>query len=112
MKLTLVCRSVGAVLACAWLAAQGTSALAATTEPMDLDADILAEIAKEKARANSLRRGPKNEKGESREGADKSKDCGSINIGNVVGNRNLGFAPVDVNVIVVGDILNVNNKCK
>jgi hypothetical protein len=101
-----------ATLVCAWLALQGASALAATAEPMDLDPDILAEIAKEKARANSLRQPAKNEKGNSKDGDEKSKDCGSINIGNVVGNRRVGFAPVDINVVVIGDIFNVNNKCK
>ena len=100
-----------ALFVAAWLALQGACVFAATADPMDLDADILAEIAKEKARANSLRAPAKKEKGD-KAGADKSNDCGSINIGNVVGNRRVGFAPIDINVVVVGDIFNVNNKCK
>ncbi len=110
MKPTLSSRRI-ATLACAWLALHGACASAATAEPMDLDADILAEIAKEKARANSLRTPAKNEKGE-KSNSDKSKDCGNVNIGNVVSDRRIGFAPVDINVIVIGDILNVNNKCR
>ena len=110
MKLPLSSRHI-ATLVCAWLTLHSASALCATAEPMDIDADILAEIAKEKARANSLRTPAKNEKGD-KAGADPSKDCGNVSIGNVVGNRRVGFAPIDINVIVIGDILNVNNKCK
>ena len=43
---------------------------------------------------------------------DPSAECGSVNIGNVVGNRRIGFAPVDINVVILGDILNINNKCQ
>ena len=110
MKPTLSSRRI-ATLACAWLALHGACAVAATADPMDLDADILAEIAKEKARANSLRTPAKNESGE-KASSEKSKECGNVNIGNVVGNKRIGFAPVDINVIVIGDILNVNNKCR
>jgi hypothetical protein len=110
MNLPLSSRHIAA-LACAWLALQGACVFAATTEPMDIDADILAEVAKEKARANSLRSPGKSEKGD-KQTADVSKDCGSVNIGNVVGNRRIGFAPIDINVVVIGDIFNVNNKCK
>ena len=110
MNLPLPSRHI-ATLAFVWLALQSTCVFAATTEPMDIDPDILAEIAKEKARANSLRTPAKNEKG-GKASADPSKDCGNVSIGNVVGNRRVGFAPIDINVIVIGDILNVNNKCK
>ena len=90
---------------------------APTTEPLDIDPDMAADIAKQKARANAMRSAMQREKGDKGERGDKKSneslnDCGSINIGNVVGNRRVGFAPVDINVIVLGDILNVNNKCK
>jgi hypothetical protein len=87
-----------------------------TTEPLEIDPDMAADIAKQKARANSMRdarqKDQKGNKNGDKNGADSTNDCGSVNIGNVIGNRRIGFAPVDINVIVLGDILNINNKCK
>jgi len=83
-----------------------------TTEPLEIDPDMAADIAKQKARANSMRDAKLKEKNGDKSGADSTKDCGSVNIGNVIGNRRIGFAPVDINVVVLGDILNINNKCK
>jgi hypothetical protein len=84
-----------------------------TTEPLDIDPDFMADIAKQKARANAMGNNSKTRQpGPGNRSADPSAECGSINIGNVVGNRRVGFAPVDINVVVLGDILNMNNKCK
>lgn len=84
-----------------------------TTEPLDIDPDFMADIAKQKARANAMGSSSKQkQKGPGNRSADPSAECGSINIGNVVGNRRVGFAPVDINVVVLGDVLNMNNKCK
>jgi hypothetical protein len=97
------------------LAWHGVVALAApTTEPLDIDPDMAADIAKQKARANAMRGAMLREKGGKANGkvTDPSAECGSVNIGNVVGNRRIGFAPVDINVVILGDILNINNKCQ
>jgi hypothetical protein len=97
------------------LAVHGAFALAApTTEPLDIDPDMAADIAKQKARANAMRGAMLREKGGKANGrvTDPSAECGSVNIGNVVGNRRIGFAPVDINVVILGDILNINNKCQ
>jgi hypothetical protein len=83
-----------------------------TTEPLEIDPDMAADIAKQKARANSMRAAKLKEQGGDGKSSTESKDCGSVNIGNVLGNRRIGFAPIDINVIVLGDILNINNKCK
>lgn len=85
-----------------------------TTEPLDIDPDMAADIAKQKSRANAMKNSRlKDQNGDGKGASDSLKDCGSVNIGNVIGNnRRIGFAPVDINVIVLGDILNINNKCK
>ena len=95
------------------LSLHGALALAApTTEPLDIDPDMAADIAKQKARANAMRSAMLREKGGKAKLTDPSAECGSVNIGNVVGNRRIGFAPVDINVVILGDILNINNKCQ
>ena len=89
------------------------SALAANPEPMDLDPDILAEIARQKARANTQARLAANAGKTGKAGAPPSAaECGAVAIGNVVGGGRVGFAPVDVNVVIVGDVINANNRCK
>jgi hypothetical protein len=99
-------------VAAALFALPAVAALSANPEPQDLDPEMLAEIAKARARANSLQRaGSKSERGGGR-ATDPTAECGAVSIGNVVGNRRVGFAPIDINVIVLGDILNVNNNCK
>lgn len=85
---------------------------AANPEPLDLDADILAMLAKEKARAVQSARSSAALKQTKPGESTSTAECGAVNIGNVVGNGRIGFAPIDVNVIVVGDIVNANNKCK
>ena len=89
------------------------SALAANPEPMDLDPDILAEIARPKARATVQARQAANAGKASKAGAPPpAAECGAVAIGNVVGGGRVGFAPVDVNVIIVGDVINANNRCR
>ena len=94
------------------LAALVQGAFAANPEPMDLDADILAEIAKEKVRATTQARQAANAGKPGKAGNKPTAECGAISIGNVVGNGRIGFSPIDVNVIIVGDVINANNKCK
>ena len=89
------------------------AAQAATTEPLDLDPDILAEIARQKARATTQARQAANAGKPAKPGATQpGAECGSVNVGNVIGGGRIGFAPIDVTVVVLGDIVNANNKCK
>jgi hypothetical protein len=83
-----------------------------TTEPLDIDPDMAADIAKQKARANSMKDARLKQQSGDKNAADPTQECGSVNIGNLVADRRIGFAPVDINVVVLGDILNINNKCK
>ena len=94
------------------LAALAQGAIAANPEPMDLDADILAEIARQKVRATTQARQTANAGKPGKAGDKPAAECGAISIGNVIGNGRIGFSPIDVNVIIVGDVINANNKCK
>jgi hypothetical protein len=81
----------------------------ANPEPLDLDPDILAEIARQRARATTqARQVPKAGKA----GERPSAECGAVSIGNVVGGGRVGFSPIDVNVVIVGDVINANNNCR
>lgn len=100
-------------LAFAAFAAIAGSAFAATAEPLDLDADILAEIARQKARSSTQARQVANAGKASKAGAAPSAvECGALAIGNVLGGNRIGFAPIDINVIIVGDVINANNRCR
>lgn len=89
-----------------------TFAAAANPEPLDLDPDILAEIAKQRARATAQARQAANAAKPTKGDGKPAAECGSIAIGNVVGGGRFGFSPTDVNVVIVGDVINANNKCK
>ena len=94
------------------LVALAQGAFAANAEPMDLDPDILAEIARQKARATTQARQAANAGKPGKAGDKPAADCGAISIGNVLGNGRIGFSPIDVNVVIIGDVINANNKCK
>jgi cytoskeletal protein RodZ len=83
-------------------------AQAATPEPMDFEPQVLAKLAKEKARASS-----QNAQDAAAASSRKAgQDCGAINIGNVVGGNRTGFSPTEVNVIITGDVINANTRCR
>lgn len=94
------------------LAALTQGAFAANPEPLDLDPDILAEIARQKVRATTQARQAANAGKAGKAGDKPAAECGAISIGNVIGNGRIGFSPIDVNVVIVGDVINANNKCK
>jgi len=80
-------------------------------EPDDLDVELLAQIAKERAKGNSQ----KTAAGRAGDGAAATdKDgCGNIGIGNIFTGGNVGFRPPrEVTVIVTGDVISANNRCK
>jgi hypothetical protein len=77
----------------------------AYAKPIGLETEGRAKLAKAKAQLNA-------DVGAALENID-NRDCGSVDIGNVFsggGPRRGG--PKEVNVIVTGDIINVDNKCK
>jgi len=111
--MTLAPTSLIRALLCAASMLMAGQALAANPEPMYLDPDILAEIARQRARASTLARAAANAGKEGRGGGPPSAaECGAVAIGNIVGNGRTGFSPIDVNVVIVGDVINANNKCK
>ncbi len=90
----------------------GTCVAAANPEPLDLEPDILAEIARIKAQSSTQARRSAGAGTNGKNAAPPAAECGALAIGNVVGNNRVGFAPVDINVVIVGDVINANNKCK
>jgi hypothetical protein len=91
-------------VAAATLLGWGNLAYAATATPLEIDAEFLAKIAKERTK----RAGTKNATAET--GREQSP-CGSLDIGNVFASRS-GRTPREVTVIVTGDVINAGNKCK
>jgi hypothetical protein len=77
----------------------------AHAKPIGLETEGRAKLAKARAQLNA-------DVGAALENID-NRDCGSVDIGSVFsggGPRRGG--PKEVNVIVTGDIINVDNKCK
>jgi hypothetical protein len=83
-------------------------ALAADTEPSNIDERILAKIARAKLKhsiteeRNSLQRQGSNA---------MSPSCGSLNVGNVFGDKRIGGSK-EITVVISGDVINANNKCR
>lgn len=81
----------------------------ARAEPLDIDVDILAKIAKERSKANAQKAADKAALGSD----GKSDGCGNIGIGNVISGGRPGFQPPrEITVVIVGDVVSANNKCK
>jgi hypothetical protein len=100
-----------ALLGAALAAVAGSAAaVAPNPEPLDMDPDILAELARHKVRAAQQRQSSLSKPG--KPGEKPAADCGAVSIGNVLGNGRIGFAPIDVNVVIVGDVINANNQCR
>ncbi len=109
---TSLCGLTAALVLTCSLSLPGTAARAATAEPQDLDPEVLAKLAMEKARTTSRNGQARNAGKKDTQNNSGSAECGAIAIGNVVGSNRIGFAPTDVNVVIVGDVINANNNCK
>ena len=96
------------------LAVVSAAAQAANAEPMDLEPETLAKLAHERAKARRLSQ--KSEAvGTARASnglANPAAPCGAVNIGNVIGNGRPGFQPREITVVITGDVINANNKCR
>lgn len=81
-------------------------------EPSDLPESSLAKLAKARAKSSTMG----SSQGRSGDGSSQSSenagisDCG-INIGNSI-NAPRGAAPKEIIVVVKGDVVNANNRCK
>lgn len=85
-----------------------TPLYAATAEPLDLEADMLAKLAR--IRAQGVAAGGASNVSKSKKN-NESTECGSLEVGNVDTER-AGFKPTEVNVIITGDVINANNNCE
>ncbi len=86
---------------------------AANTEPLNVEADILAKLAKEKAKRHGAdSRGVNSSGSAAAMNADQDAPCGNVDIGNFVSNGRGGRAPKDITVVITGDVINANNKCR
>ncbi|MCB1889707.1 MAG: hypothetical protein KDH20_19020 [Rhodocyclaceae bacterium] len=90
---------------CGALASGG--AWSADSETADLPENILAKMARYKAK----RFNDESDKSflERRRG-DQIGSCGGLNVGNVTAGRG-GRMPRQVTVVISGDVINANNKC-
>lgn len=85
-------------------------ASAADAETADLPENILAKMARYKSK-----RFEDQSDGKSfleRRRGDQIGTCGGLNIGNVSGGRGVRSMPRQVTVVISGDVINANNKCK
>lgn len=85
---------------------------AADAEPTDLPESSLAKLAKARAKSSTMGSSQQHS-GDGSSVADQNSgisDCG-INIGNSI-NPPRGFAPREIIVVVKGDVVNANNRCR
>lgn len=76
-----------------------------------LEDDTLAKIARAKAKKRGEYQRDKSSERDGGGGGGGFGKCGSLNIGNVVAPKR-GATPREVTVVVTGDVINANNKCK
>ena len=101
------------------------AARAADTEASELPDGIVAKMARLNSKMGVDRGGPSSNAlddsspaGRARAGASgpagagANPACGSLNVGNVTTGGRIGAAPREVNVIIKGDVINANNKCR
>ena len=83
-------------------------ALAADSSTADLPENILAKMARYKAKRFN---DPGDDKSflERRNGA--TGGCGGLNVGNVTAGRGVRSLPRQGTVVITGDVINANNKC-
>jgi uncharacterized low-complexity protein len=90
----------------------GSAHAQASAEPLDIDPAILSKLAKERAKTNTVAKRSATAN-KSANGPDQNDaDCGAVAIGNVTTGSRIGFQPQEVTVIVTGDVINANNRCR
>ncbi|MBW8830513.1 MAG: hypothetical protein JF606_13965 [Burkholderiales bacterium] len=109
MQRHLLITTIVALLALACAAVQA----AALAEPLDMDPAILSKLALERARSRGQASAVAREGATvASDGLRDPADCGNVNIGNVVTGGKPGFQPREITVVITGDVINANNKCK
>jgi hypothetical protein len=84
---------------------------AASAEAIDLDPELAAKVAREKARIK--RDQHQAGKDEPMGRMETVGECGSVNVGNVNSDPNrIGGVPRTNTVVITGPVINVGNKCK
>jgi hypothetical protein len=84
--------------------------LAASVQAVELEMDenledlTRAKVAKQRAKMNTQR--------QDEDGEGDGAKCGNVDIGNVKAGKPGAPGPKEVIVVVKGDIINANNKCK
>jgi hypothetical protein len=80
---------------------------AASAQPVGIDAENRAKLARVKAVGNAMSRASTSNGKSSGDGGDCSLEIGNVHTG---GGR--GRAPREVNIFIPGDIFQVNNRCR
>lgn len=94
------------------LASAGVQA-GAVAEPMDIEPAVLSKLALERAKTRGEVTAAKRQGGaRAGDGLADPADCGNVNIGNIITGGKPGFQPREVTVVITGDVINANNKCK
>lgn len=108
----LLLTGLTALLALACAAAQAGNANA---EPMELEPEMLSKLALERAKTSSQRSAAAqaNKRATSADaGANPVAECGALSVGNINTNGRIGFTPREVTVVITGDVINANNRCR
>lgn len=92
--------------------AAGAVQAAATAEPMDIEPELLARMARERAKGTSQQAQDRRPGVSRGSGSNPLAECGAVNIGNIVGGGRPGFQPREVTVVITGDVVNANNRCR
>ena len=87
-------------------------ASAANPEPMGADVDIIAKLAKEKAKRHGQDGRNGNQGTANAINGNDDAACGNVDIGNFDSGNKGGRAPKEITVVITGDVINANNKCK
>lgn len=74
----------------------------------EMDANLEAKMARERAKQNA-NRGARDMEAKK---ADQNSQCGSIELGNFDSGGRFDRAPREINVFVRGDVINADNRCR
>lgn len=97
------------VLTIAVMLVGGTAAAhAVETEVSDMDDLLRAKVAKHKAKQTAAKQSVA---ASSAEAQNETDSCGGVDIGNSTGSKP-GRGPKEIFVVITGDVINANNKCK
>ena len=87
-------------------------AAAADDEPSNLPENIIAKMARMRAKGELQPRDRDTAEGEKRKSSASTAACGSLNVGNVEAGKAGTRAPKEVIVVIKGPVINSDNKCR